>query len=738
LKILFSLLLLFYIAHANIKEIKLEGLTQISHKIALEKIDIEKDSQINKDQLNQSLKELYEFGYFNDIEIIEENDIITFKFTEKPFIVNIEMENYKTREEDLDALYATMNIKKGKMYSKALVENSKKILLEELEKEGYINSVVEVVTEHINKESVAIKYIVNKGDEVLIKKVNYVGAKALNAEHFEENTANKEEDLVSWWFGQNDGAIQFEQLEYDSYRIKDIYLQHGYLDAKVSPAFSRIDYNTKKAELNFNITEGVQYKNNNIIIYTDESIVPLKELEEGLKQLKGKTFNIAKLRQDVEFIRTKIADKGYAYTDVSYDIRKDREKQNADVIIHVTPGEKVYINDVIISGNSRTLDRVIRRNVYLAPKDLFNLTDFKDSKSALNRTGFFEIATLKQKRINKNLMDLEVHVKETATGSLTLGGGYGSYDGWMINASINDNNIFGSGLNLGLSLEHSEKKDTAKISLKNPAIYDSIYNGSFSIYKQESTITKSSSDTTLGDKTTETTGGSLGIGRALTRHARIGATYALEDAEVAYSIDTSENYQYITSSITPYISYNDTDNYFIPRSGITTGSSFKYAGIGGDAKYTQSTTYFKYFLGLEDTLDYDLIFRYKTQVKVMNDLGDIPSGTSYYLGGATSVRGYQSYAFQPDDNDAPYKKSLVNTFELSFPLMPKAKMRWALFYDHGMIGEEKFNKIKKSGYGASINWYSPVGPLQFIFARAISPEPDDKTSNFEFSLGTSF
>jgi outer membrane protein insertion porin family len=170
LKILFSLLLLFYIAHANIKEIKLEGLTQISHKIALEKIGIEKDSQINKDQLNQSLKELYEFGYFNDIEIIEENDIITFKFTEKPFIVNIEMENYKTREEDLDALYATMNIKKGKMYSKALVENSKKILLEELEKEGYINSVVEVVTEHINKESVAIKYIVNKGDEVLIKK----------------------------------------------------------------------------------------------------------------------------------------------------------------------------------------------------------------------------------------------------------------------------------------------------------------------------------------------------------------------------------------------------------------------------------------------------------------------------------------------------------------------------------------------------------------------------------------
>jgi outer membrane protein insertion porin family len=738
LKILLSFILLFCISFLYAKEIKLEGLTQISEKIALEKINISKNATIDYNKLNTTLKDLYEFGYFNDIEIIEDENHITLKFTEKPFIVNLEMENYKTRDEDLDILYSTMNVKKGKMYTKVLIDNSKKILLEELEKEGYINSVVEVITTHINDESVVIKYVVNKGDEVLIKKVNYIGAKNLNAEHFEENTANKEEDLVSWWFGQNDGAIQFEQLEYDSFRIKDIYLQNGYLDAKVSPAFSRIDFNTNKAELNFNITEGNQYKNNNIVIYTDESIVSIKTLEEGLKQKKGKTFNIAKLRKDIEFIRTQIADKGYAFTQVNYDIRKDKEKRTADVIIHVTPGEKVYINDVIISGNSRTLDRVVRRNVYLAPKDLFNLTDFKDSQRALKRTGYFDVVTLKQKKLNNNLMNLVVNVKEAATGSLTLGGGYGSYDGWMISTSINDNNIFGSGLNLGLSYEHSEKSDTAKVSLKNPAINDGIYSGTFSIYKEEKEITTSSSDTTLGNKTTDTAGGSLGVGRALTRHARVGITYALEDTKVRYSIDKSKNNQYIESSLTPYINYNNTDDFYIPRKGITTGTSFKYAGIGGDAEYTQSSSYFKYFYGLEDLIEYDVILRYKINLNIMNDLGSIPSGKSYYLGGARSVRGYQSYAFQPDDDDSPYKRSVVNTFELSFPMIPKAKMRWSLFYDHGMIGEEKFNEIKKSGYGASIDWYSPVGPLQFIFARAISPAATDKTSNFEFSLGTSF
>ena len=738
MRILFFIILIFYTLYGSEKEIKLIGLTQISKKIALEKLNIDPNKPIDHNKLNKSLKTLYKFGYFNDIEIFDKNNSIIVKFTEKPFIINIEMQGYKTREDELDELYSTMKIKKGKMYTKELVEQSKNILLDELKKEGYVNSVVEVTTTIINPQSVALKFDVNKGEEIIIKKVNYIGAKHLDVEDFEENTANKEEDLISWWVGQNDGVMHFDQLEYDSYRLKDIYLQHGFLDIKVSPTFSKIDFNTNKAEIDFNIIEGEQYINNEIIIYTDESIVPKKELLEGLKQKKGKIFNISKLRADVEFIRTKIANKGYAFAKVNYDIKKNKDKNSADIIFQVIPGKKVYINDVIISGNSRTLDRVIRRNVYLAPGDLFNLTDFKDSKNALNRTGYFQSVKIKQHKIDDNLIDLNIEVKEAPTGNLVFGGGYGSYDGWMLNASVNDKNIFGSGMNLGFSMEHSSKKDIAKISLKNPAIYDSIYNGSFSLYKDTSVITNSDASTTLGDKTTDTVGGSIGVGRALNRYSRIGIVYALEDSHVKYSIDKSKNYQYLISSLTPYINYNNTDNYMVPRSGIVAGTSFKYVGLGGDAKYTQSKSYFKYFYGLEDIIDYDIILRYKINVKIMTDLGEIPSGTSFYLGGPTSVRGYQSYAFQPDDGADPYKKSMTNTFEISFPLMPKANMRWAAFYDYGMIGSDRLDEVKKSGYGVSINWYSPIGPLQFIFSRANNPESDDRTSDFEFSLGTSF
>jgi outer membrane protein insertion porin family len=462
-----------------------------------------------------------------------------------------------------------------------------------------------------------------------------------------------------------------------------------------------------------------------------EDIYPLLRLE------KKDVFNIAHLRKDQEVIKTKVANKGYAFTKVNFDIKTNKTNKTVDIVYNVISGDKVYINNVIISGNNRTLDRVIRRNIYLAPKDLFSLTDFKDSKNAIKRTGFFETLDIKQRRISSDKMDLIVNVTEAPTGNLILGGGYGSYDGWMINASINDKNIFGSGLNLGFSVEHSSKKDTATISLQNPALNDGKYSGSFSLYKK-TTLIEADSNSSTGDETTDTIGGSVGVGRSLTRHSRFGAVYALEEEDVTYEKDKTKDTTYITSSLTPYINYNDTDSYFVARRGIKAGSSLKYVGLGGDAKYIQSSNYLKYFYGLEDKIDYDLIFRYKTSLKIMKDRGEIPSGTTYYLGGASSVRGYQSYAFQPNSNDNPFKRLLVNTVELSFPLIPKSKMRWSLFYDYGMIGTNSFTDIKKSGTGASIDWYSPIGPLQFIFSRAINPDSSDRTSNFEFSLGSSF
>ena len=259
-------------------------------------------------------------------------------------------------------------------------------------------------------------------------------------------------------------------------------------------------------------------------------------------------------------------------------------------------------------------------------------------------------------------------------------------------------------------------------------------------------------DRTYYDSTIATKGFSVSLGRQLVRDLYAGAKYKLDFVSEDYEYNDSfvydstlgdqyENTDYISSSITPYLNFDNTDDFYNPREGVKAGTSLEYAGVGGDSKYYKSSSYAKYFYSLEDLTELDWILRLKTQMKILVDNGQINQGDSLYLGGARTLRGYKSYAF-PTNNDGeksdPYKNMWANSVEMSFPLIPAAKMRWGLFYDYGMIGQDSFSDIQRSGTGALLEWISPMGPLQLIFSKALNAEAGDDTSSFEFSLGSSF
>ncbi len=745
--------------HAEqIQSIKYINLSSVSTSIANDTLDLQVGDQLDIKKINKAIKEFYRFGYFDDIQVTNEKGNLELVFTEKPIIASIDMIGYKTREEDKKNIFKAMRLAKGNMFTTEKVKQAKKDLLDLLEKEGFVNSVVEVDVENINENSVALVFNVNKGLEILIKEVNYHGAENLDAGDFEEVTANNEEDYFSWWFGQDNGEAKLDQLEYDVFRIQDQYFQKGYLDAKVKDPFMKVDFATNKASLDYFITEGQQYSITDIKIYLDSTILDPETLYSELKLQKDRVFNLEKLRKDVKFIKTQVADLGYAFTQVKHDLKKNIENGTVDVIFNVIPGKKVYINDVLISGNGRTLDRVIRRNVYLAPGDLFNLTDFDDSKKKLKRLGFFSDVSIEQKRVSEDKMDLIVKVEEDATGTIVLGGGYGSYDGMLITVKVNEKNVFGSGKSVGASVDTSEKRHNYKLSYTDPAINDSVYNMTVEIHNAEDEYDYSSPDYTL-DKIRN--GFSVSLGREIFRDAYIGSTYRLDFIEEKYTDDSSTDgdnikvngdgpsgndyykvdEDYVSSSITPYINYNSTDDFYFPRSGIKAGTSLEFAGVGGDSKYLKSKSYFKYYHGLEDSWDWDAVLRYRAQVNLLEDNGKLTQGDSFYLGGTKTVRGYKSYAFGPDgknNSDIVYKQMFANSIELSMPLIPKSKMRWGVFYDYGMIGKDSFSDIKRAGTGAMLEWISPFGPMQFIFAQPVDDKPGDKTSSFEFSLGGSF
>lgn len=746
--VLFSLACAAALSADTIKSIEYKDVNKLSPEILNETLAMKVGDELNKDKLNAALLKYYKFGYFDDIKIENNNGILKFIFKEKPSIASVDIKGYKSRAEDLDAVRSAINLKKGAMYTEKRVKEAKEKLLSMLQSEGFINSVVETEIEKINEQSLKITLNVNKGDEIIIRKANYHGSDKLEQDNFDTVTANKEIEFASWWFGQNDGEVKIDQLKYDARRINELYFEKGYLDAQVKEPFLDIDFASSQAKLDFFITEGEKYTTNSIKIYLDSSIVDPETIYPELKLIIGNTFNIKKLRADQEYIRTQVADKGYAFVDVKFDLVKDEKNQKVDVVYNVVPGKKVYINDVKISGNTKTLDRVVRRDVYLAPGDLYNLTDFKSSTNKLKRSRFFEDVKIEEKRVSDEKLDIIVKVTEAATGSLMLGGGYGSYDKMMVNGSITEVNMFGSGLALGLSADLSARSSRFEVSLKNPAINDSDYNGEVEAHNSKAEINRDKYDSDI-----DTKGFSVAAGKQIVRDLYAGARYKLDFISENYDYSSSflatrdmskeiyESQDYISSSVTPYLNFDNTDDFYFPREGVKAGTSLEYAGVGGDSKYLKSTTYGKYFYSLEDLAELDWVLRLKTQMKILVDNGQINQGDSLYLGGAKTLRGYKSYAFPSNQSGYktdPYKNLWANSVEMSFPLVPSAKMRWGVFYDYGMIGQDTFTDVKRSGTGALLEWISPMGPLQLIFAHALDAEEGDDTSSFEFSLGSSF
>jgi outer membrane protein insertion porin family len=719
---------------STVKEIRFESLIHISSEVAKEMIKIKEGDELDIEKVDSSIKILFKQGYFKDIWVTEESGVLTFHFREKPVIAKVDITGFGSGKED--EVLEAINIHKGDIYDIKKIEAAKKQIIKYLEQDGFFDSIVEAKTEELNPGSLKLDLIVSKGENIIIKKINLCGAKKLDYDDFEPYIANKEKEFLGWLWGRNDGKLKVNELELDSFRIKDLYMKEGYLDATVSTPYLRAFYDGYFADLTYMISEGKVYRIRSIDIKLSEPVIKVQKLKEDMRVRVGKIFNIDKLRDDLKSIEKKIADLGYAYVRVYPDIKKDKKNAKADIIINVIPGQKVYINEVRISGNTRTIDRVIRREMYLSAGDLYSYTDLKDSTNALRRTGYFDSVTITKKKVADNRIDLLVKVEEAHTGSIIGGIGYGSYDGLLLNASVSDKNVFGSGIEVGLDLDYSSKTTKGSLYFANPRVFDSIYSLSGSIFNKTYELYEYDEDKK---------GLNLTIGRKFGRFIRGSISYELQESELSNVSDTLDTELYrigktIKSSITPSVSYNSTDDYFLPRSGILASASFEFAGLGGDEKFLKNYYSFSYFYGLEDIIDYDLILRYKAKLSLAVDNGYLPVNEKFYMGGMKSVRGYKSGSLSPKNSSGDLvggNRMFANSVEASIPLIKSAKMRMLFFLDYGMIGEDSFD-INRAGTGTGIEWISPLGPIQLIYAFPIGSEEDDQTSSFEFTLGRRF
>ncbi len=725
----------------TIKSINYEGMVHISEAVALRMLAFEVGDTIDDKAIDKSIQKYFKQGYFDDIWVDENDGVLTFHFKEKAIISKIELKGWK--ENDKEIKDSVVQIKKGSLYDEKKLEAAKKRIIEAISQDGKIDTVVEIEKEYLENGSIQVTFTVNEGEKIIIEHLDYSGLIGLDSDMFDEVIANKEHQFMGWFWGRNDGKMSLGDLQYDPLRVRDMYMQYGYLDAKVNEPFVRVNFDHYTADMSYQIEEGEVYIISGVVLNQVKQVVDNSEIEEVINLTKDEPFNIKTFREDSEKIKTIIADLGYAFVQVTPDLKKNKKDHTVEVAFKINPGQKVKIRDVIISGNSRTLDRIIRRELYLGPGDMYSLTDLKDSRNSLGRLGFFDGNTIEEKRIDNQTMDLVVKVKEAPTGNIQLGGGYGSYGGLLISVAVNDRNVWGSGISVGVKAEKSEQTENYSFNISNPRLNDSDFSGNFSIFK---------SIYAYNDYTVNTDGMSVGVGHRFSRHVSgyMGYGYSSNSYTIDSDVNTSlyNNLEpYAKSSVTISSSFDDTDDYYLPREGMTLSQSFEKSGLSADADFFKSRTNFGKYIGLEDYIGFDAIFRYKARFYYAADTGYLPIAEKFYMGGLGSVRGYESYSISPTIKDLTARddirriggsQTFSNNVELSLPLVPKAKMRVVAFVDWGFIGDKALNEFSRGGYGLGLEWFSPVGPIQLMFARPLNEQPGDKTAGFEFTMGQRF
>ena len=739
----------------KITQLKFDGLAHLSPTMAKEISGINVGDEMSAENINNSIKNFFQQGYFTDVWVDKYGGTLVYHFTEKLSIANISIKGYGTGD-DGKKLLKGIGLKKGDLYDIMKVKMAKQAIHTKMETQGFYDTVVEVTSSPVGKGSISLVFEVNKGEKVIIKKMNIVGAKDLIKSDIQFDLANKEKDWWGWLPWRNNGEASIQQLEYDAYRVKDAYMREGYLDAVVSKPLMRVDFGSYNAEVDYKVDEGVQYRVGAISITEEVEGVTVKKLKSLLTLSEGNVFNIKKMRKDIKTLEEEVGNYGFAYAKVIPQMQKDANSKRVNLQYIIQAGEVVTINDVVISGNDTTKDRVIRRYIYLAPGDKFNATDLKESKSALGRTGFFEKIDIQSQRVSANKINLVVNVKETSTGTISVGGGYGSYEGLMVNASISDKNIFGSGINATLGFELSKISRNYNLSFVNPKIWDSMYSLSMSFYKKDYEYIEYKQDQI---------GGSISIGKELARHlhASIGVGYV--DNQSTYNtnyVSTLINYyndKYQKTSLYAGLSYDNTDDYYVPREGVKAILNLEYGNLSGD---DYNTTLYKgygdiiktslkvgVYYGLEDIIDYDLILRAKGRYTNISAGSDeyIPIAERLFMGGVGSVRGYDPYSLSPTTlagDRIGGTNSASISLEASVPLSKAAKMRLAFFYDYGVIGSDDmpgqapFSDITRSSAGVVLEWQSAFGPINLVFAQALDDQPGDRTAVFEFSMGSKF
>ncbi|MBI5561051.1 MAG: outer membrane protein assembly factor BamA, partial [Deltaproteobacteria bacterium] len=710
----------------TIERITVEGMKRMDSEAVLKKIKSAVGHPYSADDVKDDIHVIFDMGYFDDIAAdlsdSETGKELTFVVREKPFVKKITLDgNKKMKEEKIkEILTIKGNTVLNPLTIKADGERIKALYVQN----GYY--LAEVADEEIEDGvDATVIFHIKEGEPVKVRRIKIIGNRAFSDKGIKGVMTTREAGMFSSITGS--GSFNEDVFENDLALIMKNYYDHGYIKADI------LDYRVILSEdkrwffITIAVTEGDQYRLGNIDI-TGDVVGEKKSLLKKLKLKTNEVFNRSKLAKGIDALTDVYGDSGFANAEFTPMTSVDGEKKTVDLTIKAEKNEPVYIDRIDITGNVRTKDKVIRRELEFGEGDLFSTSYLKKSRNNLKRLGYFDDVNItKSEGGEPDRVKLDVDVKERPTGMVTFGVGYSTVDHIIATASVSQSNLMGTGLKLDLSATIGSKSSQYVFGFTEPWFFDKPLSAGFDLFD----TSKDYSDFSMKKR-----GFNLRAGFPISRKTRttkVYTTYRHEDVNVTKVSPTAsppikdQEGKSTVSSVTTLIKHDTRDDIFFPREGDVMTASVEVAGgaLGGTTNYVRYEGDAAKFFGLP----WDTAFSIRGAAGRIQGFGGkaVPLYERYFLGGINSIRGFQSRSLSPKDPVTGEliggDTKLVITSEFIFPLFPKENLRGVLFFDAGNAynGAVDLGNLRE-GAGAGIRWFSPIGPLRIEWGYNLSPE----------------
>jgi outer membrane protein insertion porin family len=729
-----------------------EILIRTSAAARLAKIDIQGNRRIESDAIRQvvkstagqllfdetlsrDLKAIYRMGYFEDVQASvadgPEGKVLTFTVRERPMITEVRIKGNKAI--DTGDIEAVLGVKTRQIVNRERVKEDVEKIRALYVGKGYYNVEIADAVEREGDKEVRVVFTITENKRLFIKAIRFEGNQAFTEKQLRNMMATDEWGLLH--FFTDSGVLKTDVLKQDIGKLNAFYLNNGYINAQIGEP--EVTHDAKGIYVKIRVIEGKPFKVGNVEIQGDPLQTSRETLRENLAIL-GKTYyNREAIVRDIDTLTRVCNDEGYAYADVTPRTKAQEKTQTVDIVYEIAKGKQVYFNRISIVGNTRTRDKVLRRQLNIVEGDLYNSSKMKQSYMALNRLRYFEEVDFQsEKGPDDTLTNVTIRVKEKPTGMFSIGAGYSAQEAAMVMGQISQQNLFGRGQILSLKANIGSETAMYELSFTEPWLFDIPLWSQFSLWnftREYDTYDLDSTGVgaTLGYPLWERITGYLGY------RLSIDDVYNIDETDASYYVQEQAG-KATTSSASLTLSRDTTDDTLFPSSGTRVSASINYAGgpLGGDHDFTKYGATAAWFY----PLPLDMVFNIRGRIGYLQRNGDtqLPIYERYVLGGISTLRGLRDVG-PMDERTGDIiggTTMLCGSVEIIFPLIRNAGMKGVVFYDTGNTWESGYSLSDlRQTAGVGIRWYSPIGPLRLEWGYVLDKKDDEDASRFEFTIG---